>query len=77
MADDLAASLARAITTAAVRAAGNHASAPIETVRDDLAAELRDILNTSLPDWYAGYEAGCREQSAIEDRRRHTQGMDF
>ena len=63
MADDLAASLADAIGRAIGRY-GPHSSWPLDRVNAALAEDLRSILSTELPAWYAGYEAGCREQAA-------------
>ncbi len=62
MADDLAAKLARAFTLAAGRMLPTSGYQPGK-VTELLAADLRVILEAGLPEWYAGYDAGCRDQA--------------
>ncbi len=62
MADDLAAKLAQAFTLAAGRMLPT-SGYQVGKVTELLAADLRRVLESSVPEWYAGYDAGCRDQA--------------
>ncbi len=76
MADDLATKLASAFTLAAGRMLPT-SGYQVEKVTELLAADLRVIEGfavgvakssapTPAPDWYAGYDAGCRDQARAD-----------
>ncbi len=65
MADDLAAKLAQAFTLAAGRMLPT-SGYQVGKVTELLAADLRRLLESSVPEWYAGYDAGCRDQARAD-----------